>query len=578
MKLVAALLLALLAPWVAAQGLSHSEVLAAMDDASAAEARWILASGFLATGAVGVDGHMPRAAYAFERLVREGKSENFELLTKSANDVAVAYGIKGLEQLAPEKLPELLPQLVLRRRMFEEGSGCIGGENCVAHMLLSAIEDMDRNRTVIGSAWKSYLAGLPDAGGSAADPAIVRKFKAMLGDVPRAKPAPACWPYILAMFESELRPALRKTFADDPSGVAGRLALACLAGLESSRDATRLFTQIWRRQPLMDDATIDIQVHAAFWGRRLAETTASIAAGKALSMDEACPWQTLTQKDWEWLCAQADPGAAEAAKQLRANPITGWRLDTDAPSDPDARRIWLLLAARECAKEDSPNAKRAQVLLLDLLEADANALYSPSLIDEVPLEVYLAEVFTHEQLLPVAAVALKSKAYPVMLAGAHIVAAFCERESDWEDTLGHSKTGRVAVERLETRCNDDSDDRVWDLRLSYIAITSTLAGFRIGARGVAIARKDDWARKLVQKLAGNPRAMPLPVRLASGLDDVAFSEFADDRTAELLDGIYSGGAEFLPVHEVPHRSKEEQLPTASMIYQRMQAALAKLDD
>lgn len=578
MKLAAALLLVLLAPSCLAQGLSHAEVLAAMDDASAAEARWILDSNFLATGAVGIEGRMPRAAYAFERLVREGKAENFELLTKSANDVAVAYGIEGLEQLAPEKLPELLPQLVLRRRTFEEGSGCIGGENCVAHMLLSAIEDMDRNRTVIGLAWKNYLAGLPDAGGSAADPAIVRNFKALLGDLPHAEPAPACWPYILAMFESDLRATLRKTLADDPSGVAGRLALACLAGFESSRDATRLFTQIWRRQPLREDAALDIQVHAAFWARRLADIKARIAAGKTLSMDEACPWQALTQKDWEWLCAQADPGAAEAARQLHANPITCWRLDTDAPTDPDARRIWLLLAARECAKEASPNAERARVLLLDLLQADANALYSPALIDDVPLEASLADVFTHEQLLPVAVEALKSKEYPVTLAGAHIVAAFCEHERDWEDTLGESESTRIAVERLGTLCKSDSDDRVWDLRLSYITIATGLSGYPVGGRGLADIQRQDWARKLATRMVNDPRAMPVPIRPVSDLGDTALHELAEDRTAELLGGIYSGGSDFLPVHEVPHRAKEEQLPTASMIYKRMQDALAKLDE
>ncbi|MCB9893069.1 MAG: hypothetical protein H6839_01310 [Planctomycetes bacterium] len=580
MKWTAFLLLLVFAtPYCPAQVLDNAALLAKFDDATAAEARWILDSSFFATGAIGVAGDMPRAAYAFERLVRQRDVHNFELLTDSSNDVAVAYGIEGIQQLKPAILPGLLEKLVLRRGQFGTGSGGITSSSSICEVLFNAIEELERDRNLIGKAWLAFVNNVAQAGGSPLDRWIVRRFKAMLPELPPIKPEPAWWPYIQALLADDTEAVLRTLLAGNPESTSARLALDNLSNRRQPKVQTDVFADIWRRRRLSSESELDMLIHAAHWDRRASLLKADITAGRWVHIDEdlACGWTSLTTPDWEWLKKLKEPRARDAAERLRSNAIAGWRLDDGPPEDALDKQVWALFALREAGRAASPNARRAKLLLMDALEATPERMpVCRAFIDRKTAEDRLLEVYTTDQLVALSYRALGSSYPPTRLFGAQLVCALAI--ADPGDMTGFSsyKLRDSILERLWRACAEVRDCTTWDLRILALRIEQKLAKnpYTRGRRTDETATA--WASELAREMASNPRAMPVTTKLDAFETDGLYY-YAEGRAADLLDDIYNGGSEFLPVDERPTRPKDAAAPTAAEIYKRMQEASAKLE-
>ncbi|MCA8911909.1 MAG: hypothetical protein KDB82_09405 [Planctomycetes bacterium] len=553
--------------------LTDAQVLAGMDDACASEARWILATDRLSTGPDDQGGDMPRAAYAFERLIRQGNVGDFELLAQSDNDVAVAYGINGLERLAPEKLPALLESLVLRREPFPVDGASGAGRTCVASMLLTAISELARNRAVIGKAWLAYLYGLEDAGGRTVDHEIVQAFAGMI-ELPRIDPPPASWAYAQAQDAYDDETALRRLVAADVKSVAARLALDSLSDGEQPRVRPDVFANIWRRIHLDAEGGIDMLIHARRWQRARSAMRSRIESGAWVELRGDCPWQTMTAPDWEWLAAEKDPNARTAAESLRGNAIAGWRLDEKPPEDRTDRKIWVLFTLRECTREGSRNAPRAKLLMSDLLTKPGSTLpLCRAIIDGKPLEEHLADVVDAKKLLLLATSALASHQNSERLIGAQLLIVVLRSDVQKDMEFGEYNLLFEPARKLWSICQTLDDASVWDFR---VLVLETADRISLDGQDLDVA-KTDWVKELAKRMINDPRAMPVTAKLEAFHTDRIYDHLVS-RSTEILRGVYEGRAEFLASFEAPERKENERLPNAAEIYKRMQEAAAKLDD
>ena len=577
MKLCAlVLLLTALAP-LSAAGLTDAEVLAKLDDASASEARWILNTDLFATGAIGFDGRMPRAAYAFERLVRQGNATVFETLTDSNNDAAAAFGIEGLQQLDPKRLPALLEKMVLRRAPFDAASGCISSRDCLASMLIDAIEEMQRDRTVTGKAWLALARDIASSGGSPFDEHIACTLKKWITELPAITPEPRGWRYVQALLAPDTEVQLRKILQEEPESVSAGLALDNLSDRQAPKVVSDVFVSIWRRRALTNEGQVDLRIHAAYWDRKAARLVSGMAADRWVTLCEETEWSALTTQDWEWLASSTDKYVKAAAARLRAILLTGWRLDTPLPQDALQQKIWMLLAVRACMHEGSLNSRRARLLVLDTLNAAVVKAPVPrAKIGDKTVEHCLAELFETLTLLDIAESALAMRDVSSNLFGAQLLCVLAVAINQTMAKIDERHAAQDAIKKLWGACEAGQDDRVWDLRVLTLCIVDAVTNELEYRESEARVRANEWGLELARVMTSNARRMPVATP-QHDFDAHGLQSYVGERLAGLLGGIYTGDNEFLPDDEIPKRPDAPKSPDAAEIFRRMQEAVAKLE-
>ncbi|MCA8945400.1 MAG: hypothetical protein KDB29_04175 [Planctomycetes bacterium] len=551
---------------------TDSEILRAMDDATASEARWVLTANFGATGAIGFFGEYTRAGLAYRRLLRLGEETNFWQLAESNNDVCVYFAIQGLAKLAPARLPGLLSQLVLRRGKFERGSGCIVSTTCIAREVLDAVLKLKPERKLVIEALQRFASGLDEAGGSWADAAIVRNFKEWLGDLPVMQPAPKSWPYIVALQDKSTTPALRKLITAGAEATAGRLALDFLACGETPNTETDLLTQVSSHKLESEDAIVDLQIHTHYWLRCEKALSTLLSDSKARVTLADCPWHSVTVNDWKWLLKHEDQRVRQSAASLQSNLITGWRLEPDLEGDPIKRKIWLLFCLQHALGGDELATAQLESMKKDI----------PELLPAANIELEeqgclagraLVRLLDNETLAEVMMQAVQNTDCTNPLPALRVLAVI-SRDEDGNSRLFDWPGGiRATMKRLWELCGDAGRDDIWELRVLTQTISQDLNDEEIKT---AAAYDLAWITELARAMVSNPRKTPEELRYY-GYSTVDVFDIVDGRAVELLGSIYSGSEEFLPDTEVPARPKEEASPSVQEIYRRMQFALTKLN-
>lgn len=567
MRTILILLALVFAAPLCAQRLNDKELLAKLDDASASEARWILTARVFATEGVGIAYEELRPGLAYKRLLKEGDADTFELLTRSDNDVAACFGIAGLQKLAPKRLATLLRKLILRRTPVTTRGGCFGGTTCVAAKTLETFAETPIGAAVLVSAWQRLLNELPTAGASRADPEIAATLKKLLKDKFDFRNAPGVEPYINALLADDERslPAIRTLVAKNADSIAGRLALQYLSGGERPTVETDLKKQIWRRELDDGDSAVDMLIHAEYWDRQAANLSRAFKQGTPATLEPVCLWQSLTERDWDWLEAQFDPRVSEAAARLRANPIASWRVDQDWPRDPRQLAIWTLCCANEASKSE-----RAKIRFLKGLKENFCALpdrwtwpYAYS------IEEGLVKLFEIDDILPLALTALKSSEAPVRLRGARLLLVLSGGWGDAAKEVAAKEGMEKVILSLRQQCDHAATQADWEMRSLSVEVAYELDFYADSWLELASESMEMWVTQLAREMVEQPRKMPFSV--TNMLWDV------DGRASDLLRHIYEGNTEFLPHDELTDRPDDEGGPTATTIRKRMLAALAKLD-
>lgn len=580
MKLATALLLVLLAPSCLAQGLSNAEVLAAMDDASAAEARWILDSNFFAIGGIGIDGHETRPGIAFERLLRTKDARVFETLIDSRNGAAVCYGIAGLAELDPARLPALLPRLILRREAVAAASGCISSETTAIYEFAKQVERhvIEVDQSIVEAAWKHLMQHFSACAATLGDGSAVDCIRTLLGRLPESGSPAFAYAQALAAGD-ECENSLRKLAAEQPDDLAGRLALQRLAAARRPWTKTKVLECVWARDLASPDAVLDLRITAEFWDR--------VADGRITPGDDGlsgfyvCPWQQLGDDDWKWLAACDDQQVSKVAARLQANRIVSWHISQDRPKDYEQYRQWFLclLAA---ANGDSVSASRAGFQLkAELTTADTRLPLTEhwsngrTIAEEIVERLSSTSPKAANALVGSALIAACSDDWEQHLNGVQLLDELLDREPEVAGDVAASSLFPDLAKRVWKECEEAPETDRWPLRLLTLRMldaTWTAVRNDFPDKDASFQR---WMRELAKRLVGNPRAMAPQLAVYQLLDLIMDTE---GRASDMVGAILSGSDEFLPDDEQPDKRPEgEREPTPEMIYKRMQDALAKLD-
>jgi hypothetical protein len=579
------LLIALLAPLAAAERLSNEQILSRLDEAAAAEARWILAAKVYSTGASGFAGEMTRGGTAYQVLLRANDHRIFELLTHSESDTAACYGVAGVAKLAPERLHELLPHLILRRETVLY-YGSVGGPTCAAEELLRLIGQTKApvDKSAIKAAWRALLEHLETSEAQLGDGFVVRDIQKLLGSL-AIEPAPTSLAYALALADPvdgsaegwEARADRLRVVAAGDNATSARLALQALADSISPDLETDLIEQVWARDLTLPDAAFDLRVSAEFWDRVVSGANRDPLDDSARWYN--CPWHSLTERDWNWLAAIDDPQISESVARLRANPIAGWRIDLDLPQDPDARRHAVLCLLAAVAKDEGLQARRARQQLLKVLD-DAPAAVSLDLVFEGGASVgrMLVKLLGTEAILSRAAKAAGSDDRATFLAGVNLIGCVLEHDEKAEGAVAALENLAPMLRRLLKECESAPTQELWPLRLTTMAVLEAARAVLKEELGdeFRAATRQRWLLELARKLVDSPRQMPPQVNLDL-LTYLIYEESDISRAGALIYRVYEGDDWFVPDYDYEEPPESEHNPTPAIILRRMRDAASRLD-
>ena len=574
-----ALVIVILAPLAAAGHLSNEQVLARLDEAAAAEARWILAASECSTGASGVAGHYTRAATAYVRLLRTKDHQAFELLTHSESATVACYGVAGVSELAPQRLTDLLPHLITRREEVRY-YGTISFTTCPAGELLRSIDRMEAppDKRMIGDAWRTFLGHLETTGATGLDRSLIHYFQKLLDELTLA-PAPAALAYALALADpaeglaegpDEWIGRLRAVATGDIQ-TSARLALQALAAGETPLLKTDLIGQVWARDLSTPDAVFDLRVSAEFWDRVAQGTNRPRFDEPAEWYD--CPWHSLTQRDWDWLSALDDPSVSESVKRLKANPIAGWQVDAEIPQDADARRHAVLCLLAAGARDNGLQSQRARYQLLKALDDDPAAVSLNLPFNNMAgVGELMVKVLGADAILSLAGKAAGSDDRSTFIAGMNFLGCLLEHDPPATTRVTKLDHFPALLERLLKECESINAPDLWTLRLLAFEFLDT-AWTR--ARDAEIEQTmERWMVELANHLVNTPRAMP------PTLDGQTLLDWVDrhsSRAGAILWGIYNGDDFFRPDGEYVVPPESELSPTPAIILRRMREAAALIE-
>lgn len=158
MRLLLLILFAATTPLLA-QPLTDEQILNQLDDASAAQVRWLLDTNSFVTSAIGIAGEETLPGLTYQRLVDAKETKAFELLVQAERPVQRAYGIAGLSATKPELLTTFIESIVIDTRSIYTQSGCCGYYTSPAGMLFNCLErdDFKFEPKEIQAAWQAYL-------------------------------------------------------------------------------------------------------------------------------------------------------------------------------------------------------------------------------------------------------------------------------------------------------------------------------------------------------------------------------------------------------------------------------------
>lgn len=582
MKTAAAVfLIALLAPLAAAERLSNEQILSRLDEAAAAEARWILAANEYSTGASGFAGEMTRGGTAYQVLLRANDHRIFEVLTHSESDTAACYGVAGVAKLAPERLHDLLPHLILRRETVLY-YGSVGGPTCAAEELLRLIGQTKApvDKSAIKAAWRALLEHLETSEAQLRDGFVVRDIQKLLGSL-AIEPAPTSLVYALAMADpvdgGEAVVDRLRTVAAGDNARSARLALQALADSTSPDLETDLIEQVWARDLTLPDAAFDLRVSAEFWDRVVSGANRDPLDDSARWYD--CPWHSLTERDWAWLAAIDDPQVRDSVARLKANPIAGWRMDVELPQNPDARRHAVLCLLATVAKDEGLQARRARQQLLKVLDDDPAAAPLDRVFDGVaPVGRMLVKLLGAEAILSRAAKAAGSDDRATFLAGVNLIGCVLEHDEKAEDAVAALEDLVPMLRRLLKECESAPASELWPLRLTAMAVleaAGTTVKEELGDELRAVTRQR-WLNELARRLADSPRQMP-PQLDADLLTYLIYEDSDVSRAGALIYRVYEGDDWFVPDYDYEEPPESEKVATPAIILRRMRDAAARLE-
>jgi len=121
--------------------LSNDEIIGTLEPALASEVRFLqqhLGSRQAFTFS-GSSGCFPRDRKAFGRLLSNSDVELFLRLARARDPVVAAYGVEGVRVLARQRLPELLPMLLLRRERYVELWDDLGSNHAMPELAAMAL-------------------------------------------------------------------------------------------------------------------------------------------------------------------------------------------------------------------------------------------------------------------------------------------------------------------------------------------------------------------------------------------------------------------------------------------------------
>ena len=588
MKLVLCIvLLVFTAPLCATNRLSDTEILAQLDEATASEARWILAEDSFVTGVVGFVPTWTRAATAYHRLLKVGDVHLFELLTRSDNSVVVAYGIQGVAQLAPKRIARLLTELAPRREPLRQQSGCIVSstspiELALYQLKLQNVRILD---TELQAAWNAWLSSIK-ASGLHGEKFALQRFLVLGGDKLLSEtlkaPEPACSvaKFLNALMQKdELGATLELVMALESSPLSRQLALEYLVELTVANenhiyffetDAARQSAKRIEEPEIASLITLKRWELEQRWFLEGDYRWHTLAQGVFASHGQSRPFGSYPSRNKVKKLLDGDNDATKAEAQ-KALDSSLFEVTWDAPAADDllARFVWL----GAHFDWNDRNGRRKEVLkeVLDILERDGmDTAWTPNgprpeaLVRRV-LDCSLPE---HADIILACAVSLSGHT---------------KLDDRYLSYLLMEGIGTDPARRLAAKGTKDLLP-VFEVMIVDAEATpgyrevcaNVLKAFRSldpEFHGSYLKTRALWAKELVVSVASNPKTLPPPAprELRSH----------DERIATLLDAVYEGKEHFtrdLPDDAVEHEPTDKDAETLETIFKRMQDALAKLDE
>lgn len=545
--------------------LSAEEILASVSDATASELRFVLRAGSFADGGVGFDGATPRAATAFQRLVRTKDAATLELLCRCDDDVSAMYGLKGLAEVDPAKLAPLLPKFARRRERVYEASGCCGGDTSLAAEAMELAR-----RDTVSAIYKqacvtAWLEALHEQGARLSDHscawACVHMMNAPFAD--RGSRFAAVCRYAEAQTKND-EELLQRVAQSQSEQVDFRLLCTDFLAWKNARDdwtpagVDRMAAEWATVQSLTSTEEWLIIVSARAWQLWAPINTSMKEAGRPDDFRSA--WQDLTLEQWRPLTEHKNVLVREAAKFLKRHPVTGLTFIKDPPTGDNARRLWLRtkLARAKSAADFRPIlahlAAHADDYPFGRLRRGEFRYYVDESCADAPLECA-------PELAAWALALANSPKLALRLISFKLLRL-------WEGhELGREVIRHPAYNQLLKFLKQDVDqaDAAFRWEARDTAVYLLYASQRLTGDNERLALQ--WANELARELVTKPRQM---------LVCKALSERLSGRAPVLLRAIAEGACFFIPDNEWSAASQLETFSPEELLT-RMKTALAKLD-
>ncbi|MCA8918696.1 MAG: hypothetical protein KDB32_06425 [Planctomycetes bacterium] len=588
MRLLATItLLAFLAPLTASDRLSDKEILAQVDEPTAAQLRWILSEDVFWR-------EQPRfrsvpSLAAYNRLVEFGPKAVFKLLARSESDVACMYGVSGLAACDTETLEALLPELASRREMVKYGyQRGMGTTSPASEAVSSAIFDAKfLDVAPIEAAWLAWMKAIVAQGAREADPNILHWFETRLLGLPKLDEGIATselsevWNYLHTFRDGDLhREELETGAADSTKPTLQRLSRQALAiHFWGSKSETSLLERVWARNLSKPGDILGLQIAAEHWDWVLARINAGLGCNRSPSECFDCGWQSLEDSDWDWLNESAHTEVREAALRLRKNLIAGFQLSQRPAPDQAGMSIWVKCALRQAETSDKTRARRAWTSILRLLPEQPSAFpfneYWGAELQHLTPEMTLVAVIPFDRLFDAAKELTESDGQDHVLAAAALLSTLIEADKTREEVLEWKGLKNFAI-RLLKMFEKSTGKPNWSARATVLRLCNAIGYDWDDMVEVRRNLEMNWKTSLAHEIVEKTNAVPM----TSDVWYMLFDEWEtlDDRAGDLCAKVFSGERYFLPDDEVPDDVLASEEPVSpNKLLERMRVALAKLN-
>ncbi|MCC6149638.1 MAG: hypothetical protein IT461_05245 [Planctomycetes bacterium] len=538
---------------------SSDEILAAVDDATASELRFILAATCFADGGVGFSGETPRSTIAFHRLLKSKCTTALEALCYSESGVAALFGFKGLAQLNPDSLRYLLAKFAKRREPIMAMYGCINEETSLAAEVLeyalgTAARVDEHMKRGCARAW---LHSVRDHGARQSDATCARRCRSLAPELFRGSEPHIRYATLLAEErESEMCAIVSSEVANR------RLRQLCTdyLALQHCRDS-------WNPARFDEDAVAWLEageLPGKEWYVIVAARAWQLWAPPRLPFDHTfqrdedlqSKWRTLKPNQWRVLLAHRNPLVIQAAQFLKRHPIAGGGDFNDPPPDSSARKLWLMasLAHAKTTSELKPVLEYLATNPADYPFVCRGRAYAWHRVTCCEPECAKALGSWLKALLGHADLELR-------MAGFDMIRSLLNAEMPLHKAIFSTWNVNEDIDRALPLIDLCSDSTRWRYRARLLRLIDELRDAYPQYRPLV----KTWHRELCFFLVSNPRA--LPVQVVSSDDD--------ERAIELLEGFLEGREHFIPDSEWTNES-EPDTSDPLVLFSRMKAALAKL--